>query len=55
MSYKYIAENLQLEEDTVTNYGNVIREEYSKDLLEHGGMLGGVGIRVQVYLFLLLS
>lgn len=46
--YKFIAEALQLEADTVTNYANLLREEYGRDLLQNGHMLGGLGHTVQV-------
>lgn len=49
--YKCIAETLELEDDTVTNYANLIREERGKYLIDHGEMLGGPGRRVQVGLF----
>ena len=46
--FKNIAETLEMEADTVTDYANLIREECSRDLLEHAELLGGPGIRVQV-------
>lgn len=46
--YKYIAEILDLQDETVGNYANLLREEYGKDLIENGHMLGGAGRIVQI-------
>jgi hypothetical protein len=46
--FKFLAEVLDLKPNTVTDYANLLREEYSRDLLERGEMLGGAGQRVQV-------
>ena len=48
MSFKFIAELLDLRADTVGDYANLLREEYGKDLIENGGMLGGPGRIVQI-------
>lgn len=48
MPFKCIAELLDLDAGTVTDYANLLREEYSRDLLQNGAMLGGPGRRVQV-------
>lgn len=45
---KNIAELLELDDDTVISYANLIREERGRDLIQHGRMLGGEGRRVQV-------
>ena len=47
---KHIAFMLDLHENTIINYANLIREERGRDLMEHGEMLGGPGARVQVNL-----
>ena len=47
---KHIAFMLDLHENTIVNYANLIREERGRDLMEHGEMLGGPGARVQVNL-----
>jgi transposase-like protein len=48
MPFKFIAEILNLQPNTVTDYANLLREEYSKDLIERGRKLGGPGRIVQV-------
>ena len=48
MPFKFIAEILDLRVDTVGDYANLLREEYSKDLIENGQMLGGLGRIVQI-------
>lgn len=46
--YNVISEELEVEAHTVTNYANLLREEYSRNLLEFGQMLGGPGHTVQI-------
>jgi transposase-like protein len=46
---KHIAEILDLDEHTVLDFAAMMREEKGKYLLATGEMLGGDGIRVQVY------
>ena len=46
--YKYIAELLEIEANTVTDYANLLREECSRDLIENADMLGGPGCIVQI-------
>jgi hypothetical protein len=47
--FEFIIEVLDIDPRTVTDYANLILEEYSRDLIDNGRLLGGPGIRVQVY------
>ena len=46
--FKFIAELLDIHPNTVTDYANLIRENYGRDLVENGALLGGQGKIVQV-------
>ena len=48
MLLKYIAEILDINPHTVTDYANLLREEYGRDLIRDGRMLGGPERRVQI-------
>jgi hypothetical protein len=48
MPLKFIAELLDMCAETVGDYANLLREEYSKDLIANGRMLGGPGHTVQI-------
>ena len=46
--FKYIAEFLANDDETVTDYANLLREEYGRNLIETRQLLGGPVIRVQI-------
>ena len=52
--YKFIAETLEMDGGTITDYANLLREERGKYLLSYGEKLGGIGRKVQVYNILII-
>jgi hypothetical protein len=48
VQFNTISVELEIDENTVTDYANLLREEYSRDLLETGRRLGGPGHTVQI-------